>query len=115
MSHMSTPTHICVAIDLFPHASLLSCWLLLLVPGCRQGGGARDSRLPPMPVEVEPTIGPSRVSDRFEGVGSIEALEAITVVAEIDGAVKALPFIEGYGVMRRGELIAQLDDGQLRC
>jgi len=64
-----------------------------------------------MPVEVSPVV-VQKVSDRFDGIGSIEALEAITVVSEIDGAVKALPFREG-GFIRSGELIAQLDDSQL--
>jgi membrane fusion protein (multidrug efflux system) len=64
-----------------------------------------------MPVEVSPVV-VQKVEDRFEGIGTIEALEAITVVSEIDGAVKALPFQEG-GFIRRGGLIAQLDDSQL--
>ncbi len=64
-----------------------------------------------MPVEVSPVL-TQKVFDRFEGVGTIEALEAITVVAEIEAVVKALPFREG-GFIRRGELIAQLDDAQL--
>ena len=67
--------------------------------------------MPPMPVEVS-RVTVQKVSDKFEGVGTIEALEAITVVSEIDGAVKYLPFREG-GFIRRGELIAQLDDAQL--
>ncbi len=92
----------------FP-ASFLCC-LLLLILGCGRQGGARFAP-PPMPVEVSP-VTVQMVSDRFEGVGSIEALESITVVSEIDGAVKALPFTEG-GMTRRGELIAQLDDAQL--
>jgi len=52
------------------------------------------------------------VSENFEAVGTIEALEAITVVSEIDGLVKALPFSEG-AFIRRGERIALLDDSQL--
>jgi len=67
--------------------------------------------MPPMPVEVAP-VTVQRVADKFEGVGTIEAIEAITVVAEIDAAVTALPFREGDAI-RRGELIAQLDDSQL--
>jgi membrane fusion protein (multidrug efflux system) len=84
--------------------------VLVLLAGCGKGGGAQFS-LPPMPVEVS-KVTVQKVSDRFDGVGSIEALEAITVVSEIDGAVKTLPFKEG-GYIRRGELIAQLDDAQL--
>ena len=86
--------------------------LSILVVGCggNKGPGGRFS-MPPMPVEVSP-VKTQLVADKFEGVGTIEALEAITVVAEIEAAVKALPFREG-GFIRRGELIAQLDDAQL--
>jgi membrane fusion protein, multidrug efflux system len=95
--------HMCIA------CAALS--LLVAVAGCGgKAGGARFA-LPPMPVEISPVI-VQKVTDRFDGIGSIEALEAITVVSEIDGAVKALPFKEG-GFLRRGDLIAQLDDAQL--
>lgn len=67
--------------------------------------------MPPMPVEVSPVV-VQTVEDKFEAVGTIEAIEAITVVSEIDAAVKALPFDEG-GVISKGEVIAQLDDAQL--
>lgn len=85
---------------------------VLFFPGCGgdQAGGGRFA-FPPMPVEVSPVI-VQKVVDRFESVGTIEAIEAITAVSEIDGAVKALPFREG-GFIRRGELIAQIDDDQL--
>jgi membrane fusion protein (multidrug efflux system) len=69
--------------------------------------------MPPMPVEIaEVTQG--RVADRFEAVGTIDASEAITVVAEIDGTIVGLPFQEG-GRVERGGLLAQLDDVQLRA
>ena len=67
--------------------------------------------MPPMPVEVA-QASVQKVEDKFEAVGSIEALQAITVVSEIDAAVTGLPFQEGTFV-RKGELIAQLDDSQL--
>jgi len=67
--------------------------------------------MPPMPVEVSQVVVQS-VEDKFEAVGTIEAIEAITVVSEIDAAVTALPFAEGSH-MRKGDLIAQLDDSQL--
>jgi len=78
--------------------------------GCGKGGGGGFA-FPPMPVEVS-AVTVQKVSDKFDGIGTIEALEAITVVSEIDGTVKALPFQEG-GFIRRGGLIAQLDDAQL--
>jgi membrane fusion protein (multidrug efflux system) len=52
------------------------------------------------------------VEDRFESVGTIEAINAITVVAEIDGTVMDIPFREGSSV-HTGDLLAQLDDAQL--
>lgn len=79
--------------------------------GCGGKGGGGKFAFPPMPVEVSP-VSVQVVEDKFEGVGTIEALEAIIAVSEIDGAVKSLPFQEG-GFIRRGELIAQLDDSQL--
>ncbi|MBX2992078.1 MAG: efflux RND transporter periplasmic adaptor subunit [Bacteroidetes bacterium] len=82
----------------------------ILLHGCgdQQRGGFS---MPPMPVEVS-KVTVQKVIDKFEAVGTIEALEAITVVSEIDAAVKALPFKEG-GFIQRGQPIAQLDDAQL--
>lgn len=86
---------------------------MLSVSGCSdqpqmQGGGFA---MPPTPVEVA-TVQSQTVVDRFEAVGTIEAVESVTVVSEIDAAVVRLPFQEGTSI-RRGELIAQLDDTQL--
>ena len=67
--------------------------------------------MPPMPVEVAQAK-VQKVTDRFEALGSIEAVEAITVVSEIDGPVVAVPFEEG-SFIKKGDLIAQLDDSQL--
>ncbi len=66
--------------------------------------------MPPMPVEVAQVKAQS-VEDKFEAVGTIEAMEAITVVSEIDASVSSLPFQEGTFI-KRGGLIAQLDDSQ---
>ena len=90
----------------------LPMMIALLGAGCsRQQGAGRGFSMPPMPAEVaEARV--QKVTDRFEAVGTIEAAEAITVVSEIDGAVVRLPFVEGSFV-RRGEVIAQLDDSQL--
>lgn len=86
--------------------------LLLAMAGCsRQNAGGGRFSMPPMPVEVAQAQ-VQKVEDKFEAVGTIEALEAITVVSEIDAAVVALPFREG-GFIKQGELIAQLDDSQL--
>ncbi len=80
--------------------------------GCsNQAGAGGPMSFPPMPVEVVRARVQS-VADRFEGVGTIEATDAITVVSEIDASVQALPFTEG-GWIKRGELIAQLDGAAL--
>jgi membrane fusion protein, multidrug efflux system len=77
----------------------------------KQQASAGGFTMPPMPVEVA-TVIQQNISDMFQGVGSIEAIEKITVVSEIDGTVLSLPFEEGANI-RKGQLIAQLDDAQL--
>lgn len=80
--------------------------------GCdREGQGGMGP--PPMPVEVA-TASEQPVADRFEAVGTVEAGEAITVVAEIAASVASIPFKEGEAI-RKGGLIAKLDDVQLRA
>ena len=69
--------------------------------------------MPPMPVEVA-VVNEQKMSDRFEAVGSIEAIEEITVVSEIDGVVTEIPFEEG-SFIKRGQLIIKLDDSQLEA
>lgn len=85
---------------------------LVLIAGCskNQGGGFAP---PPMPVEAV-TVTSGTVTDRFEAVGTVEALEAVTVVSQIDALVMEIPFREG-SLVEKGILIAQLDDAQLRA
>lgn len=75
-----------------------------------QGSGQQFS-MPPMPAEVV-SVKMRKMTDTFEAVGTIEAIEEITVVSEIDAVIKSLPFKEGSFV-KKGDLIAQLDDEQL--
>ena len=106
-------THMCMRNTVAPRMfiGLAWCSLFFFMVGCGEKGSGGKFAMPPMPVEVSP-VKVQKVTDKFEGVGTIEALEAITVVSEIDGAVKFLPFREG-GFIRQGGLIAQLDDAQL--
>ncbi len=83
----------------------------LLVSCSKQQQSAGGFSMPPMPVEVA-DVKVQKVADQFEAVGSIEALESISVVSEIDGAVTKLPFEEG-SFIRKGDLVAQIDDLQL--
>lgn len=89
----------------------LATALLLLTSGCAKPPQQGGFTPPPMPVEVA-VVAPQAVSDRFTALGSIEAVETIEVVAEIDGTVVRLPFTEG-GDARAGQVLAQLDDSQL--
>jgi membrane fusion protein (multidrug efflux system) len=75
------------------------------------GGGGGGFTRPPTPVEVARVTG-GEVANVFETVGSIEAVEAVTVVSEIGGMVRALPFREGDPV-EKGTLLARLDDDEL--
>jgi len=85
----------------------------LVGAGCSSGQLAGEFTPPPMPVEVA-DVRAGVVTDRFDAVGTVEAIDAITVVSEIDAAVKDLAFHEGAGI-RQGDLIAQLDDVQLQA
>ncbi len=86
--------------------------LIIAVAGCSKNkAGAGGFAFPPMPVEVSQVV-VQRVADKFEGVGTIEAVEAITVVSEIDAAVETIPFVEG-GFLKKGDLIAQLNYASL--
>lgn len=92
---------------------LFAGYSLIFLSGCSedQNAGGGGYSLPPTPVETA-EVKVQKVSDKFEAVGTIEADEAITVVSEIDAAVVSLPFEEGNNI-KRGNLIAQLDDSQL--
>ncbi len=86
--------------------------LLLLMAGCAKNSGGGFSP-PPMPVEVA-TVTSGTVADRFEAVGTLEALDAVTIVSQIDALVMDVPFREG-AYIEKGGLIAQLDDEQLKA
>jgi len=80
--------------------------------GCsNQGAAGVGFSMPPMPVEVSPVI-LQTIEDRFEAIGTIEALESITVVSEIDAMITSIPFDEGADI-GKGALIVSLDDAQL--
>ena len=86
---------------------------VVIIAGC--GGGENQSggafSFPPTAIETA-TVEMRAVTDVFEAVGTLEAGESVTVVAEIDGVLMRLPFREGSRV-NRGALLAKLDDAQL--
>jgi membrane fusion protein (multidrug efflux system) len=91
---------------------IIALVLLLLIFGCSSNKG-NSFAPPPMPVEVA-TVTSGTVSDRFEAVGTLEALDAITVVSQIEALVTDVPFHEG-ALIEKGGLIARLDDEQLKA
>ncbi|MGB5850441.1 MAG: efflux RND transporter periplasmic adaptor subunit [Ignavibacteriaceae bacterium] len=74
-------------------------------------GSGQQFSMPPMPAEVV-LVKMRKMTDTFEAVGTLEAIEEITIVSEIDAVIKSLPFKEG-SFIKQGDLIAQLDDIQL--
>ncbi len=94
------------------HYYLIAASAMATALGCsgRQATNGQFS-MPPTPVEVAEATA-QKVVDQFEAVGTIEADEAVSIVSEIDAAVIALPFEEG-SVVKRGQLIAHLDDSEL--
>lgn len=92
--------------------SSLIILLMLLNYGCSdKQASAGGFKLPPTPVEIA-DVKAQDVADKFEAVGTIEAIEGVTIVSEIDASVISLPFEEG-SFIKKGALIAQLDDSQL--
>ncbi|MBK9096516.1 MAG: efflux RND transporter periplasmic adaptor subunit [bacterium] len=92
--------------------SSITIFLTILIISCGdQSSAGGQFSMPPMPVEVAQVV-KQGVSERFEAVGTIEAIEEITVVSEISATVVDIPFTEGSQISK-GELIAQLDDSQL--
>jgi len=86
--------------------------IILLFFGCSDNqSSAGGFKFPPTPVEIS-DVKAQKVADKFEAVGTIEAIEGVTIVSEIDAAVVSLPFEEG-SFIKKGDLIAQLDDSQL--
>jgi membrane fusion protein (multidrug efflux system) len=85
--------------------------LMILTTNCSdQQSQAGQFSMPPMPVEVA-VVTEQTLSDKFNAVGTIEAIEEVTVVSEIEGIVTEIPFEEGTYV-KRGDLILKLDDSQ---
>jgi membrane fusion protein (multidrug efflux system) len=94
--------------------SVIITVLILINTSCSdQNTESGQFSLPPTPVEVSLVL-KQKVADKFQAVGTIEAIEEITVVSEIDAKVVSLPFEEGSSI-EQGDLIAQLDDSQLKA
>ena len=92
--------------------NFLAAMIILFFYGCsEQSASGGGFKMPPTPVEVADVKSQS-VADKFDAVGTIEAIEGVTIVSEIDASVISLPFEEGTFI-KKGDLIAKLDDSQL--
>jgi membrane fusion protein (multidrug efflux system) len=101
-------------ISLYAAIVFLFAALMIFTAGCSDEQAAAGGYAPPpMPAEVA-AVKEQDVADKYDAVGTIEAIEAITVVSEINAAVTNLPFREGNNI-NAGEIIAQLDDEQLKA
>jgi membrane fusion protein (multidrug efflux system) len=99
-------------LNIRPVFYLLPVIFILLFYGCTEKqASAGGFKLPPTPVEIA-EVKVQDIADKFIVVGTIEAIEGVTIVSEIDASVKSLPFEEG-SFIKKGDLIAQLDDSQL--
>lgn len=87
--------------------------MALALAGCSGNQAQVAFKMPPTPVEAV-QVQSGKVTDRFESVGTIDAINQVTVVSEIDARVTELPFTEGAPI-EKGGLIAQLDDSQLQA
>lgn len=94
-------------------AIIFSLMIILNVNCSNEKAGNGQFSMPPMPVEVA-VVNEQKMADKFEAVGSIEAIEEVTIVSEIDGVITEIPFEEG-SFIKRGELITKLDDSQLEA
>ena len=93
--------------------SLILTGMTLLLSCAEQSEGGGGFSMPPMPVEVA-AVERQTIIDRFDAVGTLEAINQVEIVAEISGRIIALPFDEGHPISQ-GEIIAQLDDEQLKA
>ncbi len=86
-------------------------FIFFTVKNCSEGPAGRGFSMPPTPVETV-DVKPQTIFDRFDAVGTVEAANSVNIVSEIDAVVEKLPFREGENI-KKGNLIAQLDDTQL--
>ncbi len=75
----------------------------------QKGGGRNPNARPDLPVPV--LAATPRVQDvpvYLDGVGSVRALNTVTVRAQVDGKLIAVNFVEGQDV-KKGDVLAEID------
>ncbi|MEA3209691.1 MAG: rane fusion protein multidrug efflux system [Chthoniobacter sp.] len=81
----------------------------------RQASAASGNPAGPLPVPVTAgTVAQKDVPIYLDGLGTIQALNTVTIRARIDGELKRVAFVEGQDV-KAGDLLAQIDDAVPRA
>jgi multidrug efflux system membrane fusion protein len=78
----------------------------LLVPVAVPGAWAQPAPVP-VPVQVA-AVQTADVPFTLQGIGSVQAFNAVTIRAQVDGVLQQVRFTEGQSV-RAGEVLAQID------
>lgn len=86
-----------------------------LLGGCAKSGGPGGAgfQMPPMPVEVS-EVHPRVARDQFRALGTLEAREILTVVAEVSAKVEEIVFEEG-GSAEKGDVLVLMDARELKA
>jgi len=83
-----------------------------VITGCRQKPAA-SSGPPPVPV-VAGRVAQRDVPIYLDGLGTVQAFNAVTVHVRVDGELKNVAFTEGQDV-KNGDLLAQIDPDPFRA
>ncbi|MGB8165877.1 MAG: efflux RND transporter periplasmic adaptor subunit [Chthoniobacteraceae bacterium] len=81
-------------------------------PKGRPAGGERGAQ-PPVPV-VAGTVEKKDVPIYLDGLGTVQALNTVTVRARVDGEIKKIAFVEGQDV-KAGDLLVEIDEAPYRA
>lgn len=88
--------------------------LLLVIGGCRPGAGKSPAAgAPPVPV-VAGRVAQKDVPIYLDGLGTVQAFNAVTVHVRVDGELKKVAFAEGQDV-QAGDVLAQIDPDPFRA
>ena len=82
--------------------------------GCRPHAGKPTAGGPPPVPVVAGQVAQKDVPIYLDGLGTVQAFNAVTVHVQVDGELKKVAFIEGQDV-RAGDLLAQIDPAPFRA
>ncbi len=95
--------------------AVLTAWVIHAVraPGIAAKGGPDGARNFPVPI-VAGVVLQKDVPIFLDGLGTVQALNTVTVHPRVDGELKKVKFTEGQDV-EAGEVLAQIDDAPFRA